>query len=159
MGFFSDIGKKTTETADKIAKETKLKRKISDNKEKIVKQYGLMGKKAYEAYKNGAQPALEEDYTQIDTWFNENEEARLEILKLNQKKVCSNCATEIMNNVSFCPKCGQKQETATTTTESTVTTTTTTTTTTTPAETKTETTTTETSAPEKVDIDSDITNT
>lgn len=155
MGFFSDIGKKTTETADKIAKETKLKRKISDNKEKIVKQYSLMGKKAYEAYKNGEQPALEEDYTQIDTWFNENEEARLEILKLNQKKVCSNCSTEILDNVAFCPKCGQKQETATTT-EPTVTTTTAT-----PAETTAETTKTETStpAPEKVDIDSDITNT
>lgn len=154
MGFFSDIGKKTTETADKIAKETKLKRRINDNKEKIVKQYSLMGKKAYEAYKNGAQPALEEDYTQIDTWFNENEEARLEILKLNQKKVCSNCSTEIMDNVSFCPKCGQKQDTATIA-EPSVTTNTTTTAT---VETKTETTT-ETSTPEKVDIDSDITNT
>ena len=40
MGFFSDLGKKTSETTGKIAKETKLKLKINDNKGKFKKLRG-----------------------------------------------------------------------------------------------------------------------
>ena len=35
MGFFNDIGKKTSEATSKIEKETKLKKKINEKKGKI----------------------------------------------------------------------------------------------------------------------------
>lgn len=45
MGFFSDLGKKTTETTNKIARETKLKMKVNENKGKITDIYEVIGKK------------------------------------------------------------------------------------------------------------------
>ena len=50
MGFFSDLGKKTSETTSKIAKETKLKLKINENKGKIDDIYEEIGKKVYEKH-------------------------------------------------------------------------------------------------------------
>ena len=45
MGFFNDLGKKTTETTSKIAREAKLKMKIKENKGKIKDLYENIGKK------------------------------------------------------------------------------------------------------------------
>ena len=50
MGFFNDIGKKTSEATSKIAKETKLKMKINENKGKIKELYEEIGKKVYEKH-------------------------------------------------------------------------------------------------------------
>lgn len=48
MGFFSDLSRKTSETTGKIARETKLKLKINENKGKITDMYEEIGKKVYE---------------------------------------------------------------------------------------------------------------
>ena len=50
MSFFSDIGKKTTQATSKIAKETKLKMSINENKENIKELYEKIGKKVYESH-------------------------------------------------------------------------------------------------------------
>ena len=50
MGFFNDLGKKTSETTSKIAKETKLKMKINENKGKVSDLYEEIGKKVYEKH-------------------------------------------------------------------------------------------------------------
>ena len=39
MGFFNDLGKKTSKTTTKIAREAKLKMKINENKGKIKDLY------------------------------------------------------------------------------------------------------------------------
>ena len=113
MGFFSDIGKKTSETTSKIARETKLKFKINENKGKIDDIYEEIGKKVYEKHvreeKLDIKKDLSEECGKIDELSKEIEDARLEILKLNQKKLCQNCFEEIDDNVMFCPKCGKKQ--------------------------------------------------
>ena len=113
MGFFSDLGKKTTETTGKIAKETKLKIKINDNKGKISDLYEEIGKKVYEKHVRdenlNIKEELNEECQKIDDLAKEIEDARLEILKLNQKRLCSKCAAEIDINMIFCPKCGEKQ--------------------------------------------------
>lgn len=115
MGFFSDIGKKTSETTSKIARETKLKMKINENKGKIADLYEIIGKKVYEKHvkeeTEGFEDFLNAELTKIDELSKEIEDSRIEILKLNQKKMCQNCATEIEKNAQFCPKCGQKQNT------------------------------------------------
>lgn len=114
MGFFSDIGKKTSETTNKIARETKLKMKINENKGKINDIYEEIGKKVYEKHVReesvDIRTDLNDECSKLDALSKEIEDARIEILKLNQKKLCQNCSAEIENNAQFCPKCGQKQE-------------------------------------------------
>lgn len=113
MGFFSDLGKKTTETTGKIARETKLKLKINENKGKIEDIYEEIGKKVYEKHIREVNIDINVDLAdecgRIDTLAKEIEDAKLEILKLNQKKLCSKCSAEIENGAMFCPKCGEKQ--------------------------------------------------
>ena len=101
MGFFNDIGKKTSEATSKIAKETKLKMKINENKGKIKELYEEIGKKVYEKHVR--------ECAKLDGLCKEIEEARKEILTLNQKKVCSKCYAEIEKEAQFCPKCGERQ--------------------------------------------------
>lgn len=114
MGFFSDLSKKTTETTGKIAKETKLKLKINENKGKIEDLYGEIGKKVYEKHIReenvDINVDLKEECTKVDILAKEIEDAKIEILKLNQKKLCSKCAAEIEDGAMFCPKCGEKQD-------------------------------------------------
>ena len=114
MGFLSDLGKKTSETAGKISKETKLKMKINENKGKIEDLYEAIGKKVYEKHikENDVckKEELDSECEQIDSLTKEIEEAKLEILKLNNKKICSKCSAEIENGAQFCPKCGEKQK-------------------------------------------------
>lgn len=114
MGFFSDLSKKTTETTGKIARETKLKLKINENKGKIEDIYEEIGKKVYEKHvreeKIEIKDDLLEECSKIDELANEIEDARLEILKLNQKRICNKCSAEIEDSAMFCPKCGEKQE-------------------------------------------------
>lgn len=114
MGFFSDLGRKTSETTGKIARETKLKMKINENKGKITDIYEEIGKKVYEKHVReeniDIKADLEEECKKLDELSKEIEEARIEILKLNQKKLCSKCSAETENGALFCPKCGEKQE-------------------------------------------------
>ena len=114
MGFFSDLGRKTSETTGKIARETKLKMKMNENKGKITDIYEEIGKKVYEKHVReeniDIKADLEEECKKLDELSKEIEEARIEILKLNQKKLCSKCSAEIENGALFCPKCGEKQE-------------------------------------------------
>lgn len=113
MGFFSDIGTKASETTSKIKNETKLKMKINENKGKITDLYEEIGKKVYEKHLReeniNISEELNEECAKLDVLAKEIEEARLEILKLNKKKICSNCSTEIDTSAQFCSKCGQKQ--------------------------------------------------
>ena len=81
MGFFSDLGKKTTETTGKIARETKLKLKISENKGKIEDIYEEIGKKVYEKHIReeniDIKADLAEECSKLDALSQEIEEARL----------------------------------------------------------------------------------
>ena len=114
MGFFNDLGKKTSEATSKITKETKLKLKMGDNKSKINSAYQEIGKKVYEKYVNNEslnlKEELKEEFEKIDTLAKEIEEARLEVLKLNNKRLCPNCFAEVEKTSAFCPKCGGKLE-------------------------------------------------
>lgn len=113
MGFFSDLGKKTSETTGKIAKETKLKFKINENKSKINDIYEEIGKKVYKKHIRENSVCIKEEVleecSKIDELSKEIEDARIEILKLNQKRLCCKCSAEIEEGALFCPKCGEKQ--------------------------------------------------
>lgn len=110
MGFFNDIGKKTSETTSRIAKETKLKMKVNENKGKLNDLYKELGKKTYRQYKQEEDTGnIEEECKQLDSLIEEIKQANIEILALNNKKVCPNCGEELEFEAQFCQKCGTKQ--------------------------------------------------
>lgn len=114
MGFFNDLSKKTTETTTKIAREAKLKMKITENKGKIKGLYEDLGKRVYENHvreeKIDIKEIIKDDCTKIDDLSKEIEDARKEILELNNKVICKKCFAEIEKSSTFCPKCGEKQK-------------------------------------------------
>ena len=113
MGFFNELGKKTTETTSKIAREAKLKMKITENKGKIKDLYGEIGRKIYENHVREEEIDIKgfisDDCSKIDALSKEIEDSRKEILVLNNKKMCKKCFAEIERDSMFCPKCGEKQ--------------------------------------------------
>lgn len=113
MSFLNEFTKKTTEATAKITREAKLKIKINEDKAKIKELYEKIGKKVYENH-------IRDDSVDIEEFIKENcinldelsksiEESRKEILILNNKKMCSNCFTEIEKDFKFCNECGEKQ--------------------------------------------------
>lgn len=113
MGFLNDLERKTVETTNKIAREAKLKMKITENKGKVKDLYEQIGKKVYENHvreeNRDISEFIENDCLNIDKLSNEIEEARKEILILNNKKMCKKCFAEIEENDNFCSKCGERQ--------------------------------------------------
>ena len=113
MKVFNKISRKTTEATNKIAREAKLKMKISDNKCKIKDLYEEIGKISYESHirEKGTNlyKKIKDNCLKIDKLSKEIEEYRKEILTLNHKKMCIKCYAEIGDEDLFCPKCGKKQ--------------------------------------------------
>lgn len=120
MEFFDKLTKKATETykgaaekTSKLAKETKLKMKISDNKSKIDDLYKEIGKKVYQKHKtkddNCVKNQIEEELAQIDSLSQEIDSLHDQILELSNEKVCIKCKETMDINSKFCPKCGTEQ--------------------------------------------------
>lgn len=113
MGFFNDLGKKTTQTTNKIAREAKLKLKINENKTKIKEIYEAIGAKIYQKHIReedlNIKDELREECIELDKLSKEIEESRREILKLKDKKLCVKCFAEIETDMQFCPRCGERQ--------------------------------------------------
>lgn len=121
MGFFDELGKKASNVykgaADKtsrIAKESKLKSKINQDKSEIEKIYSEIGKKVYEKHVKDEEIdikiELEEECTKIDVLTAEIETLLNDILECKNRKKCPKCYTEIEKDAKFCPTCGEKQE-------------------------------------------------
>lgn len=113
MSFFNDLGKKQLKTTAKIATEAKLRIEIVENKERIKEFYQELGRKVYENHIRGENinidELISEDCSKIDTLSKEIENARKEILELNNKKMCKKCFAEIETNSIFCSQCGERQ--------------------------------------------------
>ena len=121
MEFFNKISEKastaykvTAAKTGKLAKEAKLRLKMSNLKSQINDIYLDIGAKFYEKHllkediniKND----LEEECTKIDILTNQIEEILNECLELNNKKQCLKCFAKIDKDCKFCPECGTKQE-------------------------------------------------
>ena len=124
MEFFDKLSKKASEaykiTADKtgkIAKETKLKLKLSELRGKIDDIYEEIGKKVYESHlleeedkKTAIKEELEELCIKIDVLSDEVEDLLQQCLELKDKKQCKNCYVEMEKEYKYCPNCGAKQD-------------------------------------------------
>ena len=121
MEFFNKISEKastaykvTAAKTGKLAKEAKLKLKMSNLKSQINDIYLDIGAKIYEKHllkediniKND----LEEECTKIDILTNQIEEILNECLELNNKKQCLKCFAKIDKDCKFCPECGTKHD-------------------------------------------------
>ena len=120
MDFFNKLGNlanKTYKSASKktgeLAKETKLKIKMNENKAKIKDLYEEIGKNIYQRHIHGEEVQIKEDLdsycSKIDEISKEQEKLQEELLTLKNKKICENCYTEIELNVRYCPHCGFEQ--------------------------------------------------
>ena len=120
MEFFNKIGKianKTYKSASQktgeIAKEAKIKMKMSENKSKINDLYEEIGKIVYQKHIYGEEVKIEEDLNtycnKIDELSKEVEKYQEEVLSLKNKRICENCYTEIELSSKYCPHCGFEQ--------------------------------------------------
>ncbi len=120
MDFFEKLGKKVTETykvasekTNKVAAETKIRMKMSDNKSKINDIYKEIGKKVYEKYALDGSLDIKEDIEnelgRIKELSDEIVEFERQILDLADKKECINCKATLDKKAKFCPECGTEQ--------------------------------------------------
>lgn len=121
MDFWDKLTKKASETykgasekTNKIAKETKLKLKINENKSKIEDLYTDIGKKVYQKHvaKEDVKVAedIAEECAKIDELAHQIEDYERQIWDLSDNKQCPNCKSKISKDDTFCPNCGTKQE-------------------------------------------------
>jgi rRNA maturation endonuclease Nob1 len=119
MDKLSKIAKSVSDEAVNAAKKsgelleiTKLNHAISNEEDKINATLPKMGNISYQKFKNGE--SIDPD---LINYCNKIEEIKSTILALKQKimeiksiRLCQNCQSELGLDVSFCPKCGTKQE-------------------------------------------------
>ena len=122
MDFWDKLTKKASETykgasekTNKIAKETKLKMKMNDNKSKIEDLYLEIGKKVYQKHVADTElinikDDIREECEKIDQLGIEIENAEKEIWDLKDNKQCPNCKSKINKSDIFCPVCGTRQQ-------------------------------------------------
>jgi ribosomal protein L40E len=92
---------------------TKLNHAISNEEDKINAILPKMGNISYQKFKNGE--SIDPD---LLNYCNKIEEIKSAIAVLKQKildiksvRICQNCQAELGQDVTFCPKCGAKQDT------------------------------------------------
>lgn len=106
--------KYTAEKTTKIAKETKLKMKISDHKKEIETIYREIGETVYEKFvvdEEIDKQELMQKCEEIDLLAEKIVNCKNEILKLRERRQCKNCYEEIEITANYCPNCGFEQET------------------------------------------------
>lgn len=120
MEFFNKLGdiasktyKNASQKTGEIAKEAKIKMKMSENKSKINDLYEEIGKIVYQKHIHGEEVKIEEDLNayckQIDEISKEIEKYQEEVLSLKNKRICENCYAEIELKSKYCPHCGFEQ--------------------------------------------------
>ena len=121
MDFWYKLTKKASETykgasekTSKIAKETKLKLKMNENKSKIEDLYTEIGRKVYQKHVAKEDVRVGEDIkdecAQIDELAHQIEDYQRQIWDLSDSKQCPKCKSKISKESTFCPNCGNKQE-------------------------------------------------
>jgi hypothetical protein len=121
MSVLNNITKKVTDTAKAAARKsggvvevTKLNMGIGTEEEKVRKIYTDMGRILYDDHADGknVEGWLLVLCEKVDAINGGIGEMKQKILELRNVKVCHNCATELDIDMSFCYKCGKKQEVA-----------------------------------------------
>ncbi len=117
--FFYKLGKKasktyqaTKEKAVKLSEELKIRGKINEHKEKIIKTYKEIGEIVYNEIKKDNDVSKDDVISKCEDISRANDEiSKLEaqLLALKKVKKCIECGAELDINSEFCSKCGRKQ--------------------------------------------------
>lgn len=119
MSVLDNITKRVTDTAKAAAKKsgsvvevTRLNMNISAEEEKVRKIYADMGKQLYEDYTEGkiVGEKLLGHCEKIDEIVSNIDGMREKVLELRNVKACPNCGMELDVDMTYCYKCGRKQE-------------------------------------------------
>ena len=104
---FEDVYKK----AETVVSVQKQKIDVYSLEAKLSKSYEILGKLCYDAIKND-EPFDAESVKPVTDDISEKlqliEDAKEEILKAKNKKLCTKCGAQIDKNGVFCSKCGAK---------------------------------------------------
>lgn len=119
VSVLDNITRRVTGTAKAAAKMsgsvvevTRLNMNIGAEEEKVRKVYSDIGKQLYEDYTEGkiVGEKLLEYCVKIDEIIGNIDEMREKILELRNVKACPNCGMELDVEMTYCYKCGRKQE-------------------------------------------------
>lgn len=119
MNIFNDLGKKLGQTAKSVGKKseelvevTKLNLAIGNEEDKIKKLLIEIGSEVYGKYSEGENydGFIDEKCSQIKLIESNINELRSKVKKIKGHKTCSECNTDIFDDVKFCPNCGSKLE-------------------------------------------------
>jgi len=115
----SKIGKSISEGAANAAKKssnlveiTKINMTISGEEDKIKAVYAEIGALLQKKHESGEE--VSEDLLpyckQIDDINANIEDLRNKIIELKNVVICTGCGAELSTEITFCPKCGTKQQ-------------------------------------------------
>ena len=119
MSVLDNFTKKVTDTARAAAKKsgsvvevTRLNMNVGAEEEKVRKIYTDMGKQLYEDYTEGkiVGEKLLAYCEKIDDIIRNIDEMREKVLELKNVKACPNCGMVLDIEMTYCYKCGKKQE-------------------------------------------------
>jgi ribosomal protein L40E len=120
----SKIAKSVGDEAANAAKKsgelieiTKLNHAISNEEDKINAILPKMGNISYQKFKNGENidPDLLNYCNKIEEIKSTITGLKQKILEIKNVKICQSCGSELGLDITFCPKCGAKQDTPETT--------------------------------------------
>lgn len=115
MGFLDKVKGAAQDAKDKtneIIEVNKVNKQISQQEAMIAETYTLMGKEIFSDFMagNDISDELKEKCQGIVDAKESVAELKKQILIIKNIKVCPSCKTEMTLEISFCPKCGTKQE-------------------------------------------------
>ncbi|MBC8062728.1 MAG: hypothetical protein H7Y18_19010 [Clostridiaceae bacterium] len=117
-GKFSGLAKNISSGASQVAKKSeeivevsKTNMSIDSNENKIIELYAKIGEVIFNRYKDGKEipQELKELCKDINNLEEVNEKLIGKINKIKKLKKCSNCGEEMKTEITYCQKCGLKQ--------------------------------------------------
>ena len=113
MAFWSDLGKKISDTTQSVVEKTKtstdtmrLNGLISDEERNVQRIYAEIGKKYMELHGADGDPDFAGLMQEYQTSKAKMEEYRSQIRKNKHLLICAGCGAEIPETVLYCTRCG-----------------------------------------------------
>ena len=101
-----DVAKQKTTEAVNVGKQ---KYDIASMENKLSKQYQKLGEACFNTIKDDTQSEeIKILVGQIKAQLADIEQARAELLKMKNKRVCPKCAATVDDNAIYCNFCGEK---------------------------------------------------
>lgn len=102
-----DVAKQKTTECVNVGKQ---KYDIASLESKLSKQYQKLGEKCFTNIKDDDTQSdeIKALVSEIKSQLDSIEQARKELLKLKNKRVCPKCAAAVDENAAFCNFCGEK---------------------------------------------------